>query len=138
MLFARAISKGYRRYCPDLTGGVLAYDPDELDQVVDVTPAAAVESATPMPERNGHTELTNGKAEDAQPAAEEVISEQEARIVLELIRIHNRDLEKFLKYFNIPRVEALPRREYDRACQLLQAPKSVVRKDQPVREGVPA
>jgi hypothetical protein len=31
MLFARAISKGYRRYCPDLTGGVLSYDPDELD-----------------------------------------------------------------------------------------------------------
>ncbi len=31
MLFARCISKGYRTYCPDLTGGVLAYDPDELD-----------------------------------------------------------------------------------------------------------
>lgn len=31
MLFARCISKGFRRYCPDLTGGVLAYDPDELD-----------------------------------------------------------------------------------------------------------
>jgi hypothetical protein len=33
MLFARCISKGYRRYCPDLTGGVLAYDPDELSEV---------------------------------------------------------------------------------------------------------
>jgi hypothetical protein len=39
MLFARCISKGYRRYCPDLTGGVLAYDPDELD--ADTAPAPA-------------------------------------------------------------------------------------------------
>lgn len=31
MLFARCVSKGYRRYCPDLSGGVLAYDPDEMD-----------------------------------------------------------------------------------------------------------
>lgn len=38
MLFARAISKGYRRYCPDLSGGVLAYTPEELDS--EETPTA--------------------------------------------------------------------------------------------------
>lgn len=31
MLFARALTDGYKTYCPDLTAGVLAYDPDELD-----------------------------------------------------------------------------------------------------------
>lgn len=33
MLFARCIGKGYRSFCPDLSGGVLTYDSDELDQV---------------------------------------------------------------------------------------------------------
>ena len=31
MLFARCVSKGYRRYSPELSGGVVSYDPDELD-----------------------------------------------------------------------------------------------------------
>jgi len=31
MLFATAINKGFRRYTPDLTGGVLSYDEDEMD-----------------------------------------------------------------------------------------------------------
>jgi hypothetical protein len=31
MLFARAISRGQRQHCPDLTGGLVLYDPDELD-----------------------------------------------------------------------------------------------------------
>lgn len=31
MLFARVISKGFRRHCPDLCGGVAACDPDELE-----------------------------------------------------------------------------------------------------------
>lgn len=32
MLFARAISKGFRRFCPDLTGGMSVYVPDEMDE----------------------------------------------------------------------------------------------------------
>lgn len=32
MLFARAISKGYRTYCPDLTGGLLCYTDGEIEQ----------------------------------------------------------------------------------------------------------
>jgi hypothetical protein len=46
MLFARAVSKGFRRYCPDLTGGVLSYDPDELDAL----PAEPVPALPPPPE----------------------------------------------------------------------------------------
>lgn len=41
MLFARCISKGYRRHCPDLSAGLLCYDPDEMDgEPIDVTPPA--------------------------------------------------------------------------------------------------
>ena len=50
MLFARCISKGFRRHCPDLTAGVTVYDPDELDH--DPPPAAgpiAVEVVAPQP-----------------------------------------------------------------------------------------
>lgn len=32
MLFARCITKGYKRYCPDISGGARTYDADELDQ----------------------------------------------------------------------------------------------------------
>lgn len=31
MLFARTISDGYKWYCPDLTGGMLVYDRDEIE-----------------------------------------------------------------------------------------------------------
>jgi hypothetical protein len=58
MLFARCVSKGYRTYCPDLTGGVLTYDPDELDTIpapldveYTVQPAvAAAPQGEPQPE----------------------------------------------------------------------------------------
>lgn len=67
MLFARVISDGYKTFAPDLSGGVLTYDPDELDatpalpapvpapagEVVDaeyeVSPDPGDESATPPP-----------------------------------------------------------------------------------------
>lgn len=35
MLFARAMSNGFRWYCPDLTGGAPAYTPEELGAEVD-------------------------------------------------------------------------------------------------------
>ncbi len=47
MLFARCVSKGYKRYCSDLTGGVLTYDPDELDNTTEPTSAPAL---LPAPE----------------------------------------------------------------------------------------
>lgn len=40
MLFARAISNGTRFYCPEVTGGMPIYTPDELGQEVDETGAA--------------------------------------------------------------------------------------------------
>lgn len=68
MLFARCISKGYRRYCPDLTSGVLVYDPDELDSdenphqaVVEcaVRPPAPVPDEAPTAPANGSVSLSS-------------------------------------------------------------------------------
>lgn len=43
MLFARALSRGQRQHCPDLTGGLVLYDADELDN--GSTPAPAPQPA---------------------------------------------------------------------------------------------
>lgn len=54
MLFARCISKGYKRYCPDLTGGVVVYDPDEMDQVQQSTVPVVATVVTPKKEESSH------------------------------------------------------------------------------------
>jgi hypothetical protein len=48
MLFARCVSKGYRRYCADLSSGVLAYDPDELGELPAIPAAPAPAPAPPV------------------------------------------------------------------------------------------
>jgi len=45
MLFARAISKGYKRYCPDLTFGVTVYAEGEIDN--DATLGSPAETVAP-------------------------------------------------------------------------------------------
>jgi hypothetical protein len=51
MLFARVVSKGYRRHCPDLSGGVLAYAPEELDvEDAEVVATSAVAAQPPAQE----------------------------------------------------------------------------------------
>jgi hypothetical protein len=75
MLFARCVSIGYRRHCPDLTRGVLVYDPDELD----AEPAQAAETPaedaefTPAGPRS-ETPATNGHAE---PPPRESVKQRE-------------------------------------------------------------
>lgn len=60
MLFARCISKGYRRYCPDLAGGMLTYVTDELQENIndDRFDEAIVATCETSPEQpthvNGH------------------------------------------------------------------------------------
>lgn len=43
MLFARCITMGYRRYCPDITGGMPVYDPDELTPAYEPVPLKPAE-----------------------------------------------------------------------------------------------
>jgi hypothetical protein len=52
MLFARCVSKGYRRYCADLSSGVLAYDPDELGELPAI-PAAPAPAPAPARRATG-------------------------------------------------------------------------------------
>lgn len=66
MLFARALTRGIRRYCPDVTAGAPAYTPEELGAEVDaqgepvyvestVEPDATAVAADPLdPERIEH------------------------------------------------------------------------------------
>lgn len=46
MLFARALSRGVRRYCPDVTGGIVAYTPEDMAAIPtteQVSPVVSVE-----------------------------------------------------------------------------------------------
>jgi hypothetical protein len=45
MLFARCITNGFRFHCPDLTSGMLGYDPDEVEE----SEAPAESPQTPAP-----------------------------------------------------------------------------------------
>lgn len=47
MLFARCLSNGYKFHCPDLIGGVVVYDADELDPEPKRVEPASVETLTP-------------------------------------------------------------------------------------------
>jgi hypothetical protein len=58
MLFARCITNGFRFHCPDLTSGLLGYDPDEGEDLQTAAPVPALPDAQP-PQR----------AEDLPPAA---------------------------------------------------------------------
>lgn len=51
MLFARCVSKGFRRYCPDLTGGVTVYDPDEIETALPGVPTPGQPFAITYPDR---------------------------------------------------------------------------------------
>lgn len=48
MLFARALTQGVRWYCPDVTAGSPAYDPDELEQAATVETVDAVVPVKPV------------------------------------------------------------------------------------------
>jgi hypothetical protein len=49
MLFARALTQGVRWFCPDVTAGSPAYDPDELEQAETVETVDAVIAAPVKP-----------------------------------------------------------------------------------------
>jgi len=63
MLFARCISAGFKKFCPDLIGGIAAYDPDELEhssQVIEVIEAeVAAKPGVEHISMNQRQEITN-------------------------------------------------------------------------------
>jgi hypothetical protein len=127
MLFARCISKGYRRYCPDLTGGVAVYDPDELEPEPppvrdDVAPTQ--ESAPTRPEQLPAPQENpdpNPPTPEAQPGAE-TLTEAEVEGLRRLFVKHNRkkpDVELILTACQVPVLTSLPRSKLDYAKLVL-------------------
>jgi hypothetical protein len=78
MLFARVVSKGYRRHCPDLSGGVLAYAPEELD-VDDAEVVTTSTTPAPPPAQEQSAPKTEPPAASACPAPG-IRPEQEERL----------------------------------------------------------
>jgi len=70
MLFARALTRGARRFAPGIFGGSPIYTPEEIgndaihdDSIIDGVVVEPAQPAQPQPARNG-----NGKPADPQPA----------------------------------------------------------------------
>lgn len=129
MLFARCISKGYRRFCPDLTGGVLVYDPDEMDadRPLDVTPAAqSTEYVTGSAAGDEQVTRTVGyqglPAEQPRPNLPAPVTEpgnltdQEETELMALARGNKRtrgEVETILKIVEAPVFKKIPRNRLD-------------------------
>ena len=71
MLFARALTRGARRHCPDVFSGAV-YDLDELQDDIPERPAGKLPSIPP-----GASKLDTLAASLVPPAAEEVFREEE-------------------------------------------------------------
>jgi hypothetical protein len=77
MLFARAISRGARRYAPGIFGGAPVYTPDEMgvdtDEDGHIVPGVVVDAtpAAPAPARNnGKANAEEGEVTEVQPQPE--------------------------------------------------------------------
>lgn len=117
MLFARAISKGYRRYCPDLSGGLLVYTTEEMDGGEDNPPQlqASPTPATPPPAANG-----------TPPAAEPPawITEAQESELAALVRDTHTDIGKLLGHYRIHVLSRLPAADYVAVKERLLARKA--------------
>lgn len=65
MLFARCISKGFRRYCPDLAGGLAMYSLDEIESEPIETTCTVIE--TPAPQQAASEPVNGTTKEHASP-----------------------------------------------------------------------
>ncbi|MCC6419514.1 MAG: hypothetical protein IT429_14875 [Gemmataceae bacterium] len=131
MLFARCISKGYRRYCPDLTGGVLVYEPDEMDgsQPLDVTPVAPpaptgepIDASYTVTHPDGAQTPVSDQPEEPRPnpqapAAEAGdLTEQEEQTLVTAARTARRtvaEVNTVLKIVGVPVLKKVPREKLE-------------------------
>lgn len=112
MLFARCISKGYRRYCPDLTGGVSVYDPDELDNVQAITVVESPPQLLPP-------EIMTASLPEPQAALVEIpatppdrITEEQEREIKEMIEKTGTDIKALLAHYKVPVLAKLTQANY--------------------------
>jgi hypothetical protein len=105
MLFARAMSNGARWYSPDVFSGPvytaeeMGLDVEEADEVVTVEAAAA--------------------EKPPEPPAVETITPQQHEELTRLIAQRSVDLQKFLDYFKVADLAALPGDSFGRARKML-------------------
>jgi hypothetical protein len=105
MLFARVISKGFRRHCPDLTGGVPVYVADELDAGDEEDRPQAPPAEQPAPQA-----LTAPPASppfNSGPRVDRITEEQSVELV-GLIRETGTDVTKLLAHYRIKAIQQLP------------------------------
>lgn len=140
MLFARCISKGFRRYCPDLTGGVTVYDPDEMDRsaepipgpqpvdasytvthpdgtVVEVGMDETVIIPPVVPEGNGQAPAETPPP----PATDRKLAEPEIEELANLVRDSGADVKRFLAHFNVKTIRQMTSSQYQTAVLMLRA-----------------
>lgn len=133
MLFARCITKGYRRFCPDLTGGCPVYDPDELDrleatpsQIQQLTNEAVAEigrrDVQPGDVQRLITNVTNAAIEEGHiPKPPEVVTidDIQKETLNQLARTGLKErptiVSDFLKHFGIKVLIQLPRSRFEEA-----------------------
>ena len=107
MYFARAITNGFRTYCPDAvpTGGTI-YLPEELDS-------------------NAKVDYSSGDGVVVEIEGE-VITVEKTKLaaVLALVSETGTDLSKFLNYFDVDAVEKMTGTQLDEAVKLLELKKT--------------
>lgn len=111
MLFARVISKGYRRFAPDLTGGVPTYTPDEIVEVTDYTVNQAPVAAPP-------TQLEHRPAEPRIYATDEQIDRLQG--LLDQLGTDQATLARYLRYFKVNTCSELTPQQADEFENRLQ------------------
>jgi len=109
MLFARAISKGFRRYCPDLNFGLLVYTTEEMEEAAELM--AAVAPPPKPPQTNGTPQPVPAAAVAPPPAVETISEEQNAELVA-LVRDTGTDIGKLLGHYKIHVLSRLPANKF--------------------------
>ncbi len=111
MLFARCVSKGYRRYCADLSGGLLTYVPDELEPDQPGPPSNGA-IAPPPPQLNGtHAPVEPAPAPAAPAVQLERLSPQDYQDLVAWIRQNNRkksEVKSYCDALGVPSLEQAP------------------------------
>lgn len=128
MLFARCMSNGFKFHCPDLVGGVVTYDADELDSAEAVQ---AEPGQLPPPSSNG----TPAAAPEILIARDQ--HEELVRLVRQLPTTIYTQLEQ---RYQVATLDKLPAVHFDDACRFLRdngadAPPSQP-KDAPLYEAI--
>lgn len=128
MLFARAISKGYRRYAPDLSCGLLVYTTEEME----TEPAEVVpQPASALNGGNGHHAPAAAPPGPNEPATlqeaiagEQNLSDAQYAELVALIRDTSTDAREVCNALKVPVLQRIPQKHFDAIRARLLAKKA--------------